>query len=437
MLEALFVCFLLSLYTEVPLVLSSESASSLFPGVLIIPSFVTVLILVPLLGTILWNTIYKYEVKFVFAIFAVLCLSAVASPGINFVDQKILGMIQTVVSITAGVILVALSDRLDAKRIARIFCVLTVIIVAGSVLEVLGVLRAVSDAFRNVAYTQVGLDIFYDADARDIGITGFPRPKLFTAEPSHVSKGFLVFANCWLLLAYRRRNVVAVLLMTFAMFVMMGSPVILLSGMASIALVLFSERRVVRAVPVALILLLVASATLLLFPTVVENIVGRFQQTLDVGFANESLLASDSIGLRLVLPAIALVDVLRGSPLFGVGISGKEVIEDFYRVPVSSLTAVGNSFATYFMYLGVVGATLFAFAFRTYLRRSKIDQILLLIVMIVALSMSMGGFETPRFWGYIFIFVAAMKKRSQLRRTIFTNASQGILGEARRIVVSK
>jgi hypothetical protein len=176
--ELLLACFLVSIYTEVPLFVSDT---------VYVPSFVTLLLLAPILGAVFWNRIYRYEAKFVVAIVLVLSMSALLSPGFIFINQKVLGMTQTVLSITAGVLLVKLIDRLEKKRVLRVLLGLSVILVAGAILETLGVLREASDAFRNAAYAKLaatGSYGVYDENARDAAITGFERASSFTSEPS-------------------------------------------------------------------------------------------------------------------------------------------------------------------------------------------------------------------------------------------------------------
>lgn len=414
--EMLFVCFLLSIYTGVSLFIS-------VPGFLntplFIPSFVTLVALLPIMLVLFWDTTYQYEASFIVQVFLVLLLTALISPGFSFINEKLLGLVQTTVSITVGVFLVKLIGRLDRRRAANILLVLAAIFVLGASLEVLEVLREASNAFRNVAYAQGDSETYsvyrvYEAVERDASITGFPRPNFFASEPSVLAAGFFAFVNSWLLTSYTKRNFFATCAMTAVMFVLTGSPVLVLSAMASTAIVFYSEKRLIRAVPVAAVVLIGFLATIIVSPEVFGNMIARFERVITIGFSNPYLLSNDSIGLRLVLPFVTLVDVLSSSPLFGVGISGKEVVELYSRFPLPPQVAVGNNnLAIFFTYLGVVGSTLFASTFARYLRRSGVQQITLLLMLIAALSLSMGGFESARFWGYVFLFVGAMKKRHE------------------------
>src|SRR5215211_3875357 len=106
---ALLVLFLLSIYVEVPLYLTEP---------LFVPSFFTLLILMPILAVLYFRRIYRYEAIFVVQILCVLCLSVLLSPGFAYADQKLLGLLQTIVSIVGGILLFRLLNSLQQQRIA-------------------------------------------------------------------------------------------------------------------------------------------------------------------------------------------------------------------------------------------------------------------------------------------------------------------------------
>jgi len=350
------------------------------------------------------------------------------SPGFEFVGEKLLGLMQTMVSITAGVLLVKLIGRLRKERVANILLIGSVILVAGAFLEVVGLLRGTSDAFRNVAYAQGGYEVYAD-DVRDLSLTGFTRPKFFTSEPSLLGIGFLVFVNSWLLLSYTRKNLLVAGAMTLVLLALTGSPVLVLSMMASTAIVVYSEKQWIKAmIPIGGALLIGSLGANLLLPELFGKVTSRLSAifAIDLGhaFALSNLLAptlaSDSFGARIVIPLITLVEVMRSSPLFGVGISGKEVIERYAGLPLQPQEALGNNnVTTLFVYLGLIGAVLFVGIFVGYLRRNtfKLRQFMLLAVLVATLSLSMGGFETSRYWGYVFLLIGVMKKKDEQNNT--------------------
>lgn len=400
LLAALLTMFLVSTYLEVPFYITSS---------LFVPAFFTLLFLVPVLAIVYHRRIYKYEALFAGQVFLVLLVTALLSPGFEHLDQKLLGLLQTMASIVSGILLLKLLRDLPARLTARILFALSILLLVGASLEVVGLLRGVSDAFRETVYGGKGSYFVYNADERDVGITGFTRPKFFTSEPSLLAIGFFVFVNAWLVLSYNRKNLVMACIGTLLMIGMTGSLVLALSLFVSLSILLYQEKSVVA---VGAIALLVGAASLLLVfttPDLTSNLLERVGNIFESG----SVLYPGSEQIRLIFPFITTKDVLLASPIFGVGISGKEVIARYSSLPLDPELALGtNVLAMLFVYLGVVGVFLFVSAFRIYWRRLRIPQVALLLILILALSQMMGGFETPRFWGYAFLFIGVLHKRA-------------------------
>lgn len=401
LLAALLTMFLVSTYLEVPFYITST---------LFVPAFFTLLFLVPVLMVVYHRRIYKYEALFAGQVFLVLLLTALLSPGFEYLDQKLLGLLQTMASIVSGILLLKLIRDLPARLTARILLALSLMLLVGASLEVVGLLRGVSDAFRETVYGGEGSYFVYNADERDAGITGFTRPKFFTSEPSLLAIGFFVFVNSWLVLSHNRKNLVMVCIGTLLMIVMTGSLVLALSLFVTLSMLLYQEKSVVAVGTTAL---LVGSASLLLMfatPDLISSLLERVANIFESG----SVLYPGSEQVRLIFPFITMIDVLLASPIFGVGISGKEVIERYSSLPLDPELALGtNVLAMLFIYLGVVGVFLFVGVFHIYWRKLRIRQVALLAILILALSQMMGGFETPRFWGYTFLFIAVLHKRAR------------------------
>lgn len=397
LLAALLTMFLVSTYLEVPLYITST---------LFVPAFFTLLFLVPVLMVVYHRRIYKYEALFVGQVFLVLLLTALLSPGFEYLDQKLLGLLQTMASIVSGILLLKLIRDLPARLTTRILLTLSLLLLVGASLEVVGLLRGVSDAFRETFYGGEGTYFVYESQERDAGITGFTRPKLFTSEPSLLAIGFFVFVNSALMLAYSRRNLVLVCLGTLLMFGLTGSPVLVLSLVVTLIVMLRNRRGFFAELSIPVLLVFAGAAVAILNPIVVSSLLPRLGDSL----GSYSLLNPTSEQIRLVFPFITLVDVLGGSPAFGVGISGKEVIEDYSRLPIDPDLALGtNALATMLTYLGIVGSLLFIKVFRDYIRRLRIGNVALLLLFVVALSQMMSGVESPRFWGYVFLFIAVIE----------------------------
>jgi hypothetical protein len=398
----LFVLFLLSIYVEVPL-----NAGFL------IPSFFTLLILMPLLALMYYRRVYWYELYFVGQIVLILLLTAFLSPGFEWLGEKLLGLVQTTISIIGGILLLKLVDGLQYRWLTRALFALWVVLLVGAALEVVGILTPVSDSFREAAYSAGSYSV-YESDARDISIVGHVRPSLFTTEPSLLAIGFFVFVNSWLVAAYSQRNLLVACIAAMVMLGVSGSPILLLSLAVSLIIMLFSERNVSSlwfSITLAFIGIAVA---FYVRPDIASDLTARFSDA----YQNIGTLRATSENRRLIYPYITLVDVLKNSPFFGVGISGKELVEDYSSLPSAYPTVMGNNaLAMFFIYLGVVGSALFGMAVHDFWRRMGINQPMLLVILILALSQTMGGFETPRFWGYTFLFIGVIWKGSKTRNS--------------------
>jgi len=398
----LFVLFLLSIYVEVPLEVG-----------FLIPSFFTLLILMPLLALMYYRRVYWYELYFVGQIVLILLLSAFLSPGSEWLGEKILGLVQTTSSIIGGILLLKLVGEMQNRWLARALFALWVVLLVGAALEVAGILTPVSDAFRELAYSEGNYGV-YTSDDRDVNLIGHVRPNLFTSEPSFLAIGFFVFVNSWLVAAYSQRNLLVACIATLVMLGVAGSPILVLSLATSLIIMLFSERNVSSLwFTIALAFIGIAVA-IYVRPDIASDFAARFGDA----YQNIGTVKDTSENRRLIYPYITLVDVFKNSPFFGVGISGKELVEDYSSLPVAADYALGNNaLAMFFMYLGVVGSVLFGKSVHDYWRRMGITQPILLVILILALSQTMGGFETPRFWGYTFLFIGVMWKRSKMRHT--------------------
>ena len=126
----------------------------------------------------------------------------------------------------------------------------------------------------------------------------------------------------------------------------------------------------------------------------------------------------NSENLRIVFPYLTAMDVLRSSPIFGVGISGKELIGSFSTLNIDPSDAFGNNnFAALFIYLGFFGTFLFARTFYLYLSRHLLSyQLPMIVILILSFAHMGGGFESPRFWGYIFIFIGVLGVQARTYR---------------------
>ena len=136
-------------------------------GRLLVPSFPTVA-LTPILFLVVWRDLTLTDLMFVLKVAFVLLLSIAFSPGYAHIEEKFVSMIQFLMAVAVALLIVRLMKQLSPTTLERTLLVLWCLILGGSILEVLDVIRAASDAFRARAYEELyGL---YEADLRDVNL---------------------------------------------------------------------------------------------------------------------------------------------------------------------------------------------------------------------------------------------------------------------------
>lgn len=403
---------LLGIYVEPPLFLGS----TLVPAFTIVGALPFVLLGVS--SQLRWA-----DLEFLCGVAVVFLASVVLSPGSAYLAQKGLGIVQTMTSLVTGVVMVRLIGLVPRRTLDRVLMTAWSLILVGAALEVLGPLRPVVRSFGAVVYRAGGYG-FYSADARDAVLTGFPRPVLFTSEPSLVAIGFMIMINSWLILRPSVRRLSIAVLSTLALFPLIGSLVLLLSLGASVGLFAILARRMRQSLLGGLVVVALAAGFTALVPAASGRLADRVQGAL----GQVRTLQSTSENVRLVFPAVTAVDVLTQAPAFGVGLSGKEAIGGLSSLPFDFITDVplSNNLANLLIYLGLLGTAVFLWLWRRYLHRLGVRHMVAVLVPVLALSQSMGGFETPRFWGYVFLVVGTLRvaESASSRRPAATTLSK-------------
>ena len=395
------VFLLLSVYTEVPLFIDQN---------FYIPSFLTVFS-IPMITLITWKRIRKRDIVFIIKTILVLLLTVFFSIGSGFIGNKLIGVLQTTVAIIAGVLLVKIIDYLKHREIEGVFLGVSFLLFVGALLEVTGVIRDLSNSFREMAFGQAGYTI-YSNYARDILLAGFERPSFFTAEPSYLAIGFFVFSNAWLVLNPSLKKWLTLIASTSILLYITASFILIISILSSILVMMLLYNRknhaLLRYLRIGLFVIFLIVILALLFALGVFNsIILRFSMSI----ANVQGYTISSENIRMVFPYLTMIDVLRASPLFGVGISGKDIIGQLSTLPIDPSYAFGNNnFAALFIYMGIMGSILFvAVLYRYLVRLLSGTELLLFTLFVIGLSQTMGGFESLKFWGYIFIFIGVLK----------------------------
>ena len=376
-------------------------------GRLLVPSFPTVA-LAPLLFLAVRRSVTTADVVFLLKIGFLLLLSIALSPGYVYVTEKFFALIQFSFALTVAVMIVRLMLQIRGKLLERTLLVLWCLILVGAVLEVMGVTRDASDAFREMAYG--GTYTLYDADLRDMDLVGWLRPKLFSTEPSHVTKIFIAATNAWLLVRVSWAKIAVVTAATLAMLLIMGSPMLIISAAITLAIVVWDSQTNLRTRVTMLIAALLIGGLFAAFygESTISNVVSRVENVTEA--SSDPNRGPSSEERRMIYPYVTLVDTLVHSPLFGTGVGGKEVIVEFTTLKVArAQTALGNnSLAEIGIFLGVGGGAAFIYLVLMHAGQTGVRRVGLMVIVVALFSQLMGGIDSFRYWGFIALLWGAL-----------------------------
>jgi hypothetical protein len=374
---------------------------------LLVPSYPTV-ILAPLLLLVVRKSLPFSDMVFLLKVTFLLLLSIALSPGYVFIEEKFLGMVQFSMAVAVAVLIVRLMLLMSQASLERTLLLIWCMVLIGSVLEVLDVTREISDEFRTWAYQ--GTYTLYSADLRDLNLVGWSRPKLFSSEPSHVTKFFIAAINSWLLVRVTGMKVATVAGATLAMLVIMGSPMLLVSAAMTLVILVWDRHaRIGGKVAAIAAVVLVAGFVGAYFSTAtLTNVASRVTEVSDASVETEGRLGGDE--RRIILPYVTLVETWLSVPIFGVGVGGKEVVAARGGRLEDSTTQVkgNNALADIGIFLGLVGGSIFIYLLMKQAGASGVRRLGLFAVVMVLFSQLMGGIDTFRYWGFVALLWGAM-----------------------------
>ena len=323
--------------------------------------------------------------------------------------ERFKGFVQLIYSTSVGLLLFINMQKFQPKFISKLFMWFAILILVGTTLEVYTPFKYLSDEFRHFVFRTY----IYESDIRDIVVYGLIRPKLFTSEPSHVAKFFLLSIFVWFSLSKQNWRYTIYIILNALGFVLIRSPIIVLCVPLAVIVEIFLRKSInlsslfTKKKPVIKfsfavliiisILLILVSAVTILAPRIREVIEGK-----DGSFAG-----------RITGPMLIAYSSVEEYPIWGVGITGKEAI---YDVIIDSFFIVGrresenfdagcNFLMLFISYYGILGGSLFIVGLIALIKRLKIKNGMFVTLSIVIFSQTMGGFVGLRTWGYIFIIL--------------------------------
>jgi hypothetical protein len=358
------------------------------------------------------------------AIVLLSALSIVFAPMLGtYLMEHIKGLLQLGYSIVVGYSLYLVLQNTDRGDIVRMLVAFDVLIVVGCLLEAITPLSAVSDGFRQAVFPESRV---YVGDDRDIGFFGLVRPKLFTSEPSHVSKFYLITSLAWFFLMKNPLRYAYFAAAMLAGMVAIRSP-ILLAGLAVLGILAFKgqlgilKRRSLAgivSIPAMIVILLglgVASITIF------EERVTNMLESRD-GSAN----------FRISIPYEVAIRTMMEHPFFGVGLGAIEATEDVtieviggyvtskyqlltYDSVAQSLT---NCFCEVFIFYGLLGGAVFVLLIFSMIKYMGNRKYFFCSIIIYIFMNWDGGFVSPRLWASIMLILLVASKQPGAARPV-------------------
>lgn len=354
------------------------------------------------------------NLTWLFSLIFFLTLSLVfGGSGQEMFDTRLPSWVQLVAALGCAHILLHAMDFPDTVR--KTLFLWMVFIAIGVILEtLLPAVRDLSDSFRQTVFDG---RFIYDSDARDLRDYGFVRPKLFSQEPSHISKAFIVFGTGWCLLSPSRRRFAVLLGFTVVLVVFLRSPFVLLTfPLAWFLDRMVSDRPVSRRVAVGIPMLGVIAFV--------------FTQVFSVRLSRILSGGDYSFFLRFQGPYEVALSSIEQYPIFGVGIGAKEALFDALRiafsmnfygtsVPDDKNLTFNNGSANMIMYFGIVGTAVFYFLIVKWAKGFGVRAMVTLPVVLLLLQNDVEGI---RVWTSIALILGCymLAKRYPVNRSATT-----------------
>jgi hypothetical protein len=334
----------------------------------------------------------------------------------SILGERMKGLIQFTYSLIIAYSLFLELSRWERGEIADLFFYSCILILIGCALEHTTPLKAVSDAFRAVAF-KTGV---YGNVARDVNIFGVERPKLFTSEPSHVAKFLLLAMTVWFALSRGRGRLLTFALIGIAGFLLIGSPILLLAFFTGGLVILYVEIGGIKRL--LLRPRLKNSVLLFTFFLVGGLLLALALQTRLAGRVSEIAAGRElSFSLRTIAPVLLTYDAIQDNPAWGIGITGKQAAEESIRrrfaqlnIDVVTLTErlfnqMSNSFWLHWAYLGLLGGTLMLLLICRLMNKLGVRHTIYCLFTMAILAQTMGAYVGARTWTFFFlIFLTSM-----------------------------
>jgi hypothetical protein len=330
----------------------------------------------------------------------VLVVACIAAPDWSYLPKRLTGLIQMTYSLVIAFAVFLTLARAERRILARMFLVMSVVILIGAQLEAIPAVRNISDSARQALYRS-GI---YEANLRDLIFYGKIRPKFFTSEPSAVTFAFSLFSLAWFLASDSRYRLPLFGALIGASQIVIPGPTTLLGGVAGgLSYLLLppreGQRRVNRSV-VAVV------AALIIVGLIVAGSHLYAERLQDVLSGRDP-----SFFYRVIGPALVAFEVLTEYPLTGIGLTSEQFASDlamnvFVQSPNFSSAwrfekfseVLTNYFWLHWIYLGALFGVLVFVALNMWLRSLGVVCLAYCWIVWLLFGQASGAYVGPKTW---------------------------------------
>jgi hypothetical protein len=359
------------------------------------------------------------HIKPIIYLLFIAAISIVISPEPSiFLIERFKAFIYLVYSLTIAYAIYLELSQWNHRHIICLFFGAMTTIFLGCVLENYTSIKNISDQFRIIAYP-----FYYTSELRDMILHGGIRPKLFTAEPSHLASSYILISITWLIISANRFKFVIYLVLFSIMIFLIRSPIMFI-GLFSAFIIYFHSNIIKRnkffdtSKPLKYIFLLLI-IIVIFYSTIATALYGRLE--LIVKGQDESIL------LRLVTPIFIAYETIVKYPFFGAGIGGKEAVENItysvflnHDINVNRLSkgigvahTIPNAFWEYWIVFGLFGGLLGLLCLNILANRFVGGNKLIFFFLIITYSFTSGAIGGTWIWASVFLTIMALAKSEQ------------------------
>lgn len=363
-----------------------------------------------------WRELTARDLVFLSGCFILLTANILFS-NIQGFQHQMKALLQLIAAFGFAVFIPKLCLGMGIERMRTVFAwTLCLILLLAFAERLGGPVRELSDSWRHFIFENSGYTDPYTSDLRDLDMVGFIRPKVFSAEPAHLSGFIFLCITCLSLLIKRRSRLLILVIANILAWILIGSPILILSMITLSGIILYKCRGYfIYFTPV--ILLLALAITLnppTAFKKAYQQIETRFSGILKGEAGN---IEDDSIRSRLYIPfAISIPNAISYNPIWGVGIGGKEKLSEMidpnysrYSEGIGSTeqTLGTNALGSMLSTLGIVGFMGLLGLIVWYWAHVGAEALLISMGAIFLLLFSRGAYETQSFWLAVFLIIGA------------------------------